>query len=63
MGTDSSFRFTDAEMERVQEALFQELQKMESTVEKESNLYYVNVFQAHFLGGMPFLEQKRSLRC
>ena len=55
------FGFTDAEMERVQEALFQELQKMESTVEKESNLYYVNVFQAHFLGGMPFLEQKEEL--
>ena len=34
---------------------------MESTVEKESNLYYVNVFQAHFLGGMPFLEQKEEL--
>ena len=33
------FGFSESEVERVQEVLFQELQKMESAVEKESNEY------------------------
>lgn len=55
------FGFMDSEVERVQEAIFQELQKMESAVEKESNQYYVTVFQNHFLSGMPFHKQKEEL--
>lgn len=55
------FGFTDSEVERVQEAIFQELQKMESAVEKESNQYYVTVFQNHFLSGMPFHDQREEL--
>ena len=55
------FGFTDSEVERVQESIFQELQKMESAVEKESNPYYVNVFQANFLSGTPFHDQKEEL--
>lgn len=55
------FGFTDMEVERVQEGLFQELQKMESAVEKESNPYYVTVFQNHFLTGTPFYEQEEEL--
>lgn len=55
------FGFTDVEVERVQEALFQELQKMESAAEKESNPYYVSVFQSHFLSGLPFREQSEEL--
>ena len=55
------YGFTDKEVERVQEALFQELMKMESEVEKESNPYYVSVFQNHFLAGMPFHEQPVEL--
>lgn len=57
------FGFTDVEVERVQEALFQELQKMESAAEKESNSYYVSVFQSHFLSGLPFREQSESWTC
>ena len=55
------FGFTDVEVERVQEALFQELQKMERAAEKESNPYYVSVFQSHFLSGLPFREQSEEL--
>ena len=55
------FGFTDSEVERVQEAIFQELQQMESAVEKESNPYYVTVFQNHFLNGMPFRKQEEEL--
>lgn len=55
------FGFTDVEVERVQEVLFQDLMKMESVAEKQSNAYYVSVFQNHFLGGMPFHEQPEEL--
>ena len=55
------FGFTDVEVERVQEVLFQDLMKMESVAEKQSNSYYVSVFQNHFLSGMPFHEQPEEL--
>ena len=34
---------------------------MERAAEKESNPYYVSVFQSHFLSGLPFREQSEEL--